>query len=160
MLISDFLQDKELKIMSFTGDWGIGKTYLWNEIREKLGQIKLDKEYKYYSYTSIFGIDSIKDLKCAIQANCYPIVDKRSKNGNKKAQSHGLIGGLLNLFHNTKGLGDVSDYSKPVIEFIGGFVINSIKEYLICIDDFERKSKEIDYSDVFGVLSELKEERN
>ena len=49
--------------IALTGEWGVGKTHLWNEIRDNNGKSFSGKKY---AYVSLFGLDSLASLKSAI----------------------------------------------------------------------------------------------
>ncbi len=66
--ISKFLQSNEPAVLCIRGKWGVGKTYNWTKLLEealKTGKVALPR----YSYVSLFGINSIDELKFAIFEN-------------------------------------------------------------------------------------------
>lgn len=70
--IKSFLTEKKTekdgKVLVIKGKWGTGKTYLWQRIYES---IKTDSlVLSSYSYVSLFGVDSLNELKTQIVASC------------------------------------------------------------------------------------------
>jgi hypothetical protein len=63
-----FLASPEAEVLCLRGKWGVGKTFSWRafllEAKDR-GSIAL----KSYSYVSLFGIESLDQLKYAIFAN-------------------------------------------------------------------------------------------
>jgi len=66
--IRKFLASSESEVVSITGDWGVGKTYAW---RRYLVEARDEKKIglKHYSYVSLFGLNSLEDLKYSIFEN-------------------------------------------------------------------------------------------
>ena len=60
--IGRFLASEAPEVMSIKGAWGVGKTYAWTKYlnsAKNQHKIALSK----YSYVSLFGINSLDDLK-------------------------------------------------------------------------------------------------
>lgn len=54
--------------LALTGPWGTGKTYLWDRVvREVAREERLGR--KHYAYVSLFGLDSLADVKAALIAH-------------------------------------------------------------------------------------------
>lgn len=140
--------------LSIKGGWGVGKTYFWNHlIKEK--KWKINASFTHYAYVSLFGITTLDELKFAIFQN---VVDKNSigesisvKDFKKNAEKL-----FKNFFPHIIGLPWLKSYSSVIqsISFI------SIKDTLICLDDFERKGDSLSAKDILGLVSHLKEQRN
>ena len=59
-----FRKNENKKIaIAITGCWGVGKTFFWNKFRESY---KLKNKYVY---VSLFGLESLSDLKTHIYSN-------------------------------------------------------------------------------------------
>ena len=56
-----FWTSGQAEVLCVHGDWGVGKTFAWNEVRTTSPPGK-----KPYSYVSLFGLGSIEDVKQAI----------------------------------------------------------------------------------------------
>ena len=65
--IERFLEDKKPTVLCITGAWGVGKTFAWNrylkdaQTREAIG-------LEHYAYVSLFGNNSLDELKLRIPA--------------------------------------------------------------------------------------------
>jgi hypothetical protein len=57
--LSKLLQDKSLRVIALSGEWGTGKTYLWNDIKKGSTDALIPQAIK----VSLFGVRSIADLK-------------------------------------------------------------------------------------------------
>jgi Cdc6-like AAA superfamily ATPase len=66
--IRTFLSNKEPEVICISGPWGVGKTFAWNRnVKDAHASkhIALDA----YSYVSLFGINSLDELKYSIFEN-------------------------------------------------------------------------------------------
>lgn len=128
-----FLNNKNLKVLAITGDWGVGKTYFWkNEI---FNNIPIEDKKDYYSYVSLFNIETINDLKIKLYYESKPMLKEDS---------------------NIPQLSYIDTINKS-IEAIQKLQRVKIDNYLICFDDIERKSDNLDLRTFLGYVSELKE---
>ena len=66
--IGRFLASEAPEVMSIKGAWGVGKTYAWNKYLANAKNLK-KIAFKKYSYVSLFGINSLDDLKFSIFEN-------------------------------------------------------------------------------------------
>ncbi len=156
--IGRFLATEAPEIMSIKGAWGVGKTYAWNrylESAKKQNRIALEK----YSYVSLFGINSLAELKFAIFEN---MIERRAIGSLPTVDS--FRNNSYDLFRS---------FGKKSLSFIPGggalennpFMLNSLaflalEKTLICIDDFERKGCGIAAQDILGLMLQLKEQKN
>lgn len=160
--LRDFAVKKNGSAIVLKGEWGAGKTYLWNSIIKKY---RSDFGRVNYSYVSLFGVNSLADLNRSIFENTVPSVkanDVTSKDSVienlKKLDFSDAVGGLRKFF----------SYGKEAkIPFVGSFsgVIDSIQyslvtSTLICIDDFERRGNSLSARDVLGLVSNLIESKD
>lgn len=128
-----FLKNKNLKVLAITGDWGVGKTHFWkNEI---LNNIPIEDKKDYYSYVSLFNIETINDLKIKLYYESKPMLKEDSN--------------IPQLSY--------TDTVYKSIEAIQKLQKIKIDNYLICFDDIERKSEKLDLKTFLGYVSELKE---
>ena len=149
-----------------SGDWGTGKTYLWQETLER--NEKLAKPN--YAYVSLFGINSLDDLKYQLfQVLERPNRDsddsepgwwQRNVTDRKLAkQIDRLSGEEKNLFGKLAYLSKLP-YINKIEPLVRGISFNYIRETIVCIDDFERKGANLRVIDVLGLVSLLRETRN
>ena len=66
--IAKFLETDVPEVICITGKWGVGKTYAWKTFLRELSGEKTIK-LPYYSYVSLFGINSIDEIRQTIFEN-------------------------------------------------------------------------------------------
>ena len=136
--------DNNGKTIMLSGAWGAGKTHFWqNEISPKL------KEKQTNIYVSLYGKESIAEIKFDILKEAYnsqvkdDFISKSASLLSTIAPSFGeksLTDGFTKLNKEAKG--------KKATEILQSGSV-------ICLDDFERKSKKVDLNDLFGFISQL-----
>ncbi|RXI25320.1 P-loop NTPase fold protein [Aliarcobacter trophiarum] len=132
--LNRYLKDSSSKgfVISIKGNWGVGKTFFWNiYAKENLNE-------KKYVYISLFGISKLDEIKTKI-------LNKISKQANIVNKIKGFLGSS-----RIKGV-DIG----AVISIFG---VKNFKDIVVCFDDFERLSPNLNISEVLGVISELKEQ--
>ncbi|MCU8008856.1 MULTISPECIES: hypothetical protein [unclassified Shewanella] len=137
-----FLKHKEKKVLVIKGKWGVGKTFKWNEIVNKhfssLG-------FSNYSYVSLFGLDGLKELQSGVFYNAHAI--------SSDSKSATIKSNLKKIGNIAKSIPQISKYANAI-----SVIENSlVDDYLICIDDLERKSKKFSMSTLLGYVSNLSE---
>jgi hypothetical protein len=141
--IKDFLKSETPEVLCIRGPWGVGKTYAWDEaygdnLKEKTIVLP------HYLKVSLFGIDTLDDLKLAICQN-----QKMTKHNWLKvwfAKNHKPVEDALSLVR-------VGNSTLKV-------VITSLpSDTIICIDDLERRGKNLSPKDVMGLISHLKQKK-
>ena len=66
--IQRFLASEEPEVACISGRWGVGKTYAWNRyLRDALAAKKV--ALSHYAYVSLFGVNSLDELKFSIFEN-------------------------------------------------------------------------------------------
>jgi len=121
-------------VLSIQGNWGIGKTYFWNNY------IKKKEQGDKFVNISLFGINSLDDIKKKILLK----TSDRFKL-NDKIQSH---------------LGSSKFMGIDLASMLSIISKNEFKDIIICFDDFERISPNLSMSEILGFISELKEQYN
>lgn len=154
--LSDIIKTEDAFAVALTGDWGIGKTYLWKNFRDKNRYLFSGKKY---AYISLFGLDSLDSLKLAIAtevqtdtANDSPLNVDVSKHIKKL---FGFIGG-----GNITASGDMRFGINIGNKLITNIIMAHLKDTLVCLDDIERKSDSLPMSEIMGLVNYLKNERN
>jgi hypothetical protein len=150
-VVEQFVSDKEKDMLVIKGGWGVGKTYFWqNLIRKSSGEGKIG--YRYYAYVSLFGINSLEELKNSILASR---IESKSVNAE---------GSIRTVLTNAKQLLKDAENMPLLREWTGGMASTVLflrmKETLICFDDIERMGDGLDTKDVIGLASLLKDQRN
>ena len=72
--IARFLKSSEPEVLCIRGKWGVGKTYGWKALLKEPkdhGGIELES----YAYVSLFGLDSLDQLKYAVFENSVSVND-------------------------------------------------------------------------------------
>lgn len=153
-----FLKEKAPAVLCIRGKWGTGKTFAWSTyLREAVDRGELAGGTS--SYVSLFGINSLTDLKSAIFENSVtgkslgsePTSETYAINLTQAfgRQSNKAFKGILGLL----SLGSFSDLIAPAVFF-------AVRNQIVCIDDIERKGSGLSLGDVLGLCSYLKEHRN
>ncbi len=173
------------KVVMLSGDWGAGKTHFWKNVivreqskvlankrwRNKYSREEfkkglfsiLKKKKKACVYISLYGKDNIEDIKSEVFSKAYVQVEpKNSKDknidtaiswlgyGSKIASAVSIFGVKIDTTQMTDNVKDYQDNEKLIK------AQEAIKNGgVICFDDFERKSKNIDLNDLFGVMTQL-----
>ncbi len=129
--------------IAITGSWGVGKTFFWNEFR------KNSPNKKKYVYISLFGLESLSDLKTHIYSHI--------ENNNSAIEIPRWIRGLPSILKETR----ISQFGiSSSAKIFDSLMFNQVKDAIICFDDFERMSNKLDIKDVMGLANQLKLERN
>lgn len=122
------------------GPWGIGKTHSIKNFKDK-------KNFKYFSVFGKSSVDSIrKELILEIRFSASSIF-------NQKYKPIMNIGNVL--FKNKIGI-SIDTY----IESLSIELLENDKNYIICIDDIERKSENIEFIELLGLIERLSEKFN
>lgn len=156
--LSKFLKSKNPEVLCIRGKWGVGKTYAWNEqLKQAHGcsEIALPR----YSYISLFGINSLDELKLSIFENVVTLSDGRLKADIKTLDA--FIHSNLGPWRKLTRLAQSIPY---VRSFIGGdasalLSFLTIRDQIVCFDDLERRGQRLDVGDVLGLVSFLREQR-
>jgi hypothetical protein len=155
--IDKFLETEEPGVLAIKGEWGVGKTFTWNkyllEAREN-NRVGLKK----YSYVSLFGINSLDTFKYSIFEN---VIDRKiiGTEANVDSFKRNSADLLASLGRKTVKLVKGSSLLKDFAPAIESFSFLSLEKHLICIDDLERRGKDLSIKDVLGLVSLLKEQK-
>ncbi|MGR5389107.1 hypothetical protein [Vibrio crassostreae] len=143
--VVSFLKHKEKKVLVIKGKWGVGKTFKWNDIVDKHFS---SLEFSNYSYVSLFGLDGLKELQSGVFYNACAM--------KSDSKSSAIKSNLKKVGNIAKNIPQVSKYANAI-----SVIENSlIDDYLICIDDLERKSEKLSMSIMLGYVSNLTESSN
>lgn len=156
--IRRLLGSSEPEVACISGHWGVGKTFAWRhylaEAQAMPGGIALNR----YSYVSLFGINSLDELKYAIFENTV------------NAKAAGQEPGLKTLKKNATSLGNKAKKAIPFLQqlpyvknYVGGGAAPLwfmwVRGTIVCIDDIERRGDKLTVRDVLGLVSHLKEQK-
>jgi len=129
--------------IAITGSWGVGKTFFWKRCIDGYNF------KKKYVYVSLFGLESLSDLKTHIYSNI--------ENNHSALEIPRWIRGLPSILKDTR----VSQFGlNASTKIFDSLMFNQVKDAIICFDDFERMSNKLDIKDVMGLANYLKLEKN
>lgn len=151
------------KVVMISGEWGAGKTYFWKNRIEPMVSEKLLEGESAYVYVSLYGKESLEDIKSEVLYKAY--LFQNSANDLDKLTSKAIsvfgVGTRVLSSLSLAGLKfDSSGISESANSAFESRKLQSAEKYInnggvICFDDFERKSVNIDLNDLFGFLSQL-----
>ena len=155
--INRFLISVDPEVMVIRGEWGTGKTFTWKRLLNESNKDSLST--KRYSYVSLFGVNDLNDFRFLLFQQCIPntaigmqpSMQSFTKNAALFAESYGR---KATRFLNRIPI--ISDFMGE----IRSLAYLSLSETLICIDDLERKGKNLDVREILGTISQLKEEKS
>lgn len=137
--LEEILKRKVGTCIVLDGGWGVGKTTFWKNFS--------NEKFKENSvYVSLFGKESIQEIKQEIGIQIY----KRNKYIKEIEKSK--ADQIFNLAMPNLG--------SALIGCISFFKKEDFKDTVICFDDFERISDKLNLKDIFGLISEYKEQQN
>ena len=139
------------KTIMLSGAWGSGKTHFWqNEIEPPVKKV-LEEDNRACVYVSLYGKESLKDIKSSVylSANDENILSEGVRTFGVEALSaiKDSDFNVAKFVISLKNLKDTQKMNKGINRLKNGGII--------CFDDFERKSKDVDLNDLFGFISSL-----
>lgn len=153
--VTKFLSSETPEVLAIKGDWGVGKTFTWNKY---ISDLKSDISMNRYSYVSLFGLNSLKDLKLAIFENTIHknVIGQNATLDTFRENTYGVIekiGRKSSFFINknsfTKGIA-------PIFESVS---FMSLNRTIVCLDDMERKGDALSVKEILGLVSLIKEQK-
>ena len=159
-IVKDYLTRETNNALLITGEWGVGKTYFFNNILSKEIQKTSTKENENIKYTpiriSLFGVTSINDIEKRIILEIYPLLKNKGLKIGK---------GLLNVILSSPIIKELTQQIPENIlnlpEDYKSDIINSkTSSLIICFDDLERKSHTFPISGLIGYINNLTENNN
>lgn len=154
--IDTFLKHDTKRVLLLKGKWGVGKTHFFSKIylprcKGAKQNEKIIQESKV-SYVSLNGVASIDDVEQLIVANTefqnVEITQKRNF-WNRGAEK------TLKCLSWTENIPYLKEF-QGTIRRIANLLVS---DYMICIDEIERKSSELSIDTLLGLVSMLKEHK-
>jgi hypothetical protein len=144
------LSDPNNKVIALTGKWGTGKTYLWNEYKKK----SKDKMISESLYVSLFGLNTVDQIKQKIVQGFIPKIDEHSSTIENIGQNTKKIASALGRFS------EKIDVVNGIFSGISGIGIHLLFQHiaskkLIVIDDIERKNSNLNIDEILGFIDDL-----
>nr|WP_314560224.1 P-loop NTPase fold protein [uncultured Capnocytophaga sp.] len=148
-IVKDYLTKENNNALLITGEWGVGKTYFFdNTLSKKIEEISI-KENENIKYkpirVSLSGVTSIDDIERRIVAELYPKLNKGLNWGK------GIFKLLLSVPKIKEYIPEI-----PNSDVIGSETDNLV----ICFDDLERKSHTFSISSLIGYINDFTENNN
>lgn len=158
-VVRDYVNnDKAKYAVLITGDWGIGKTFFYeNYLKDKIvGAGNKSNNKKTNVYISLYGISSIEQLSKEIIINYF--IKGKLHRSDKNSKIYRQIGSIIGVFSKMFSF----TYNGFTLDFASGYtgIENGIdfKDMIICLDDFERCN--IQVNELFGLINNLVEHCN
>lgn len=156
-----FLSTDAPEVLAIKGEWGVGKTFYWKAEVEPCIDEKVHDSFKKYSYVSLFGLDSLEDLKFAVFQNA---VNKKEANISGKSPSLDMFSDKTHwksFWIYWRRLSKIFDVWRPNISVdVRSVSYAFVRDTVVCLDDMERASDSLDFRDILGLVSSLKEQKN
>lgn len=156
-IVNYYLTSDTNHALMITGSWGTGKSYyLKNILKCKIENIPTfednSKNYKPV-LISLFGLKSITEIQTEIFLSLYPILD------NKKIKLSASIGkalikGIMRLNSLDGFLNNASNIEINKEDWL------KFSELVICFDDLERISNNLNLEELIGYINNLVENEN
>lgn len=172
--LKQFLGDAEAKTLILRGLWGVGKTRLWNDFAK--AHVTTDKPATTaicYTYASLFGKSSVREIERSILAGIQPLGDGDSLRRSTVDAASGLVRRLQKAaerFRKVPAVGTVThrakeQFSEIVIPGLGKIgdwfnAFDFVNNFLIVLDDLERRSSGLDLKEVLGLIDGLAIQRS
>ena len=165
--LTEFAQADEPQILALTGEWGLGKTFYWRKFLAS--QSAESHRVQRYAYVSLFGLKNLDDIQDAVVSAAVPIEDvslrpKVSiKSGSLADRAKTGLQQTMTAFERTTRSYSYLIDNLPKIGQLGplarSIAFRLVEDYLVCIDDVERRSEALSLKDVMGMASLLREQR-
>jgi len=156
----DYIINNNGKIIMISGAWGSGKTYFWHQSNESI-EFHLNQSEKPNIYTSLYGKTSLKSIEDEVLIKAY------NRSLNRTDDKLNMIEKLSSTFSSSSVVNlveQVTDFKmKNIVNLLNKINTffktkkskNFMSDLVICFDDFERKSKDVDLNDLFGFITNL-----
>jgi len=154
--ITRFITSHKPAVICIKGAWGVGKTYSWNECLHS-AQLSGKLDCASYSYVSLFGLDSLEQLKYAIFENSVSGSAIGSAASLESITSNTVS--IANRWRKSLGWLSVVPKARDFAAVLQSVAFLSVRDRLICIDDIERKGAHLAIRDVLGLISQLADQR-
>lgn len=153
--IRRFLSTNDEETLCLSGHWGVGKTYTWQTILTTATNAN-EVGLKRYAYVSLFGVNSLDDLKLTIFENSdFLLKEDASRAGQAKEAGNWLY----RLSRKSTPIAGELPLIGKLIKSGGALFFSTVCDQIVCIDDLERRGSGLAVKDVLGLISFLKEQR-
>jgi hypothetical protein len=156
-VVENFIDTTTSQVLAVTGAWGVGKTHaLKGMIESYNGSGSLKK----YSYTSVFGTQSVSEIRTSLLAKTktFPAVS------SSKWSVFAWAGRQARKFKTRETFDQLKEMlpwgGKHLAIAIETIASSFVKNTLIILDDIERLGDKVKLDDLMGLVSELKEQHS
>ncbi len=172
-----FIAEEVPSAIAVVGKWGQGKTYFWHQTAGQHA-IAAQNTRPNYAYVSLFGINSLADLRIELAQKIRPVEQMKDDTfaallgTSDRSLLDRLKDGIWrkrfgqSLTAKGKAIADVATGAGVGVPHIGnlgplyrGWAYSRVKNALICLDDLERRGAGLALKDVLGLVSQLVIER-
>jgi hypothetical protein len=153
--IERFLSSADPEVLCLKGKWGVGKSFAWGTF---IADAKATLPLSRYAYVSLFGLDSLDQLRLSIVANGQRREDIGKPLTLEKALSDSRS--FLSRYRSIIPLLRSIPWAKDIAAVLEVASFFAVRGQLICLDDLERKGNNLKIKDVLGLVSYLKEQRS
>ncbi|WP_434361048.1 KAP family NTPase [Parasalinivibrio latis] len=160
--IKHFVESTEPEVLAIKGPWGVGKTYSWNKF---LKEYKAEVGLNAYSYVSLFGLNSIEEIKRAVFENTVDTINigekpdlktfKKNYQSIAKQVSRKSMSALRGI-----SIPFVGEYVEGLGSVFTSLSYLSLNKTIICFDDLERHGQDLRIKDFLGLVSYFKEQKD
>src|SRR5688572_16199331 len=139
--IANFLASDRPEVLCIRGKWGVGKTYSWNKFLKNACASR-HIALKSYAYVSLFGLNSLDQLKFSIFENTVA------------AKNAGIEASIESFQTNADAV--VSRLGRKALPFLQSTPVVrnyasalqslsflSVRNCIVCVDDLERKGNQL-----------------
>lgn len=157
-----FIASAEPGAIVLQGKWGLGKTYFWRNriINPFLVDSTIHHKLKRYSYVSLFGIESLSDLKAAIFQAANEFDSDFLSSRWRFVSPRWLWWKAKQLLPHTLDGAAIPYIREGLAKTYNALTFFAIRDRLICLDDIERRGSNLRMLDVLGLVSQLSEQRH
>jgi hypothetical protein len=156
--LQKFIRGSAPSVLVLKGKWGRGKTHLWQSLVRASPEFGLAK----YCYVSLFGLNSLSDLKRSLFERSIPSTDAH----DPRADQSFNVETLKKFWKENpirRSAGALSRISNPWTGSLGdqwsSVAYGMFKRHLVCLDDLERRGDGLSLKDVLGLVSQLAVEK-
>lgn len=163
------------KVLVIRGHWGVGKTYSWDSYVNEHIAAKALKQIAY-SYVSLFGKSSLAEVRASVFQNARPLspeaavdaeIDRRLTEATRLRDRLPWIRSAGDLVkEKAPFLGWLTRTAKSVpftdkfAPLLATLEYSLVGNYLVCIDDLERKGSALSIREVMGLIDELAQRKS
>lgn len=159
--LRSFISSREGGAIVLQGKWGLGKTYFWRQriMKAFLADKRVPKHRKHYSYVSMFGVESLADLKAAVFQAANEFDSDFLASRWRYFTPRWLWWKLKLILPHALDNAAIPYVREGLAKTYNALTFFAIRDRLICLDDLERRGSGLQLLDLLGLISQLAEQR-